>query len=127
MKIEPYQSVDGVSFQTSKEDLVAAIGDPQSKKTNRLELEEFDYGSKIYRFTKNDILQEVTIDTESIVLGEKEHSFSDLEQYLKNEDIEAFDCHGFWVSHKFGVAFDPYCPSWITCFTEDGLKEWNKI
>lgn len=127
MKIEPYQSVDSVSFQTSKEDLVATIGDPQNNRTNRLELEEFDYGSKIYRFTKYGILQEVTIDSESIVLEEKEHSFNGLEQYLKNKDDEVFDCHGFWVSPKFGLAFDPHYPSWITCFTEDGFKEWTKI
>ena len=127
MNIEPYISVDGISFDYSKDKVVTLLGEPTRIKTNRLKLEEYDYQSQVFRFNQQSQMQEVTIHAEKLKISGECFEFGELENLLKQRDVETFDCYGFLVSPKFGIAFDPTHNPWVTVFSEEGLVQWKKI
>ncbi|WP_221768569.1 hypothetical protein, partial [Vibrio penaeicida] len=83
MVIVPFLEIDGISLDTSSRAVREIKGQPNSIKTNSLGLTEFDFGSYVYRFDKEDRLHEVTLITPSIKLAGVSVTFEQLGKYVK--------------------------------------------
>ncbi len=53
--------------------------------------------------------------------------FSALGSFIQNQDPAMFEKAGFIVSPRFGLAFDPDCPTWVTALAEHCLDSWRAI
>ncbi len=127
MNIEPYKSVGVVNLDVQVIELLELFGMPERKETNHIGLVEYDYGSQIFRFDSAGILEEITVDAESIELDGITIPFSKLPSYIKAEDTGLFERYGSIISPKFGLAFNPDHQSWVTVITKSGIVAWEKI
>ncbi len=127
MVIVPFLEIDGISLDTSSRAVREIKGQPNSIKTNSLGLTEFDFGSYVYRFDKEDRLHEVTLIAPSIKLAGVSVAFEQLGKYVKQTDNNLFDKYGFIVSPKLGIAFDPEHSPFLTVLTKLGLQGWKDV
>jgi hypothetical protein len=126
MKVEPYAAIDGVHFGSDQATVTAALGRPDRISQGRDGGTELNYPQLTARFA-SDKLVEVTVDSKAITLGSVIVLFERLEPFLKENDESVFDCMGFIVSPKYGIAFDPEFPSWVTVFPKERLAVWQEI
>ncbi|MGZ3199290.1 MAG: hypothetical protein ACXU6W_05640, partial [Croceibacterium sp.] len=127
MKLEPYALVDATPFSASREQLIAERGQPLKEQRNGVGLNEMDYGSVVYRFQDCGRLEEVTTRAPVVYIGMTDVPFAGLESFVKGNDASAFERAGFIVSPKFGLAFDPNCPDWVTALAAHCLDTWRAI
>lgn len=127
MKIEPFCKLDHLSLDVSRDELEVILGPPAAKRTNRVGLEEFDYGNSFYRFESGGFLSEATIEAEQLEFGETTVLFTSLAQFIASNDPNLVYIHGFILSPVFGVALDPEFPSWVTVLSKKGLEAWQKL
>jgi transglutaminase-like putative cysteine protease len=127
MKLEPYVLVDSTPFSASREQIVAHRGQPLKKVRNSIGLNELDYGAVVYRFQDNGRLEEVSARAPVVYIGNVDVPFAGLEAFVRAEDEAAFERAGFIVSPKFGLAFDPNCPSWVTALAAHCIETWRAI
>lgn len=108
-EITPYRSVGPIRFGMSEEELVGAVGPPESVETNHLGEPDHQYPGFAVRFSvPEDVVAEVGIFPEfshAVVLRGLDifgspTAFDD----LVSIDGSAFDCLGFIVMFKLGVA-----------------------
>ena len=91
VKLAPFNSVDGVAFSISPEQLVAQLGQPMSKGRNEVGLNEFDYGAEVYRFQDSGRLEEITKCASVVHNGELAVPFGSLQRFIKKQDHSAFE------------------------------------
>ena len=127
MDIVPFLEIDGISLDISSHEVKEIWGQPISIQTNSVGLTEFDFGSHVYRFDKEDCLHEVTINAPSIILTGTLVSFAQLERHVKQTDSSWFDKYGFIVSPKLGIAFDPEHSPFLTVVSKLGLQGWQNV
>lgn len=127
MKIEPFSKLDLVSLDTRRDELGNIFSSPLNKGVNRVGLEEFDCGDRVFRFESNWRLREVTVEAKQIELGRVSVSFARLADFIAANDPHAFEKHGFIVSPAYGIAFDLQHRPWVTVLTRRGLEEWTKL
>jgi hypothetical protein len=53
--------------------------------------------------------------------------FASLGAVIREQDPQAFDRAGFLVSPRFGVAFDPSEPCWMTALAGHCLAQWAAL
>jgi len=125
MDIEPYTRVNGLAFGSSESTVVLALGTPTRSRKSRIGWMELIYDKLVARLSEGQLV-EMTADAPATnVAGELVH-FADLARFLKQKDDAAFEQVGFVVSPKYGIAFDPAFPSWVTAFQRGNLPHWRQ-
>lgn len=127
MKLDPYRQVDATLFSASPEEIRHRDGAPLKALRNSIGLHELDYGSVVYRFQDSGRLEEVTRRAPVLYLGPIDVPFGALEAYVHGHDASAFERAGFVVSPRFGLAFDPRCPDWVTALAAHCIETWRAL
>lgn len=127
MKFCPFTSVNEISFNSSKDEIIQEFGNPEDVSTNSRGWYELVYGQSVYRLDKEGRLVEVTANLESIEINGTTVQYHLLKDFLYKYDSETFDTVGFIVSPKFGIAFDPAQKFWITHFRQTELEGWRNV
>jgi hypothetical protein len=127
MRLEPFVRVDGTPFATSRDEVLRARGAPLRQGRNAVGLTELDYDDVVYRFQDSGRLEEVTSRAEVLVMGSVAVPFRSLEAFVRAQDPAAFERVGFVVSPRFGLAFVPSEPCWVTALARHCLPEWEAL
>ena len=127
MKLDPYVQVDRTPFSASSADILGARGQPWRSGRNGVGLNELDYGDVVYRFQDCGRLEEITLQAEVVTLGNVAVPFETLAAFLRAQDPEVFERAGFVVSPRFGLAFDPKEPFWVTALARHCIPEWEAL
>jgi hypothetical protein len=127
MRLEPFVRVDGTPFATSRDDVLRARGVPLRQGRNAVGLTELDYDDVVYRFQDSGRLEEVTSRAAVLVMGSVAVPFRSLEAFVRAQDPAVFERVGFVVSPKFGLAFVPSEPCWVTALARHCLPEWEAL
>ena len=127
MILKPFVSVDGTSFASTQSDIVATRGQPNKRLRNSVALNEFDYGDVVIRFQDYGRLEEITGRAPVLFIGTQAILFPSLAAFVRANDPSAFERGGFIVSPRFGLAFDPHCPSWVTALATHCLETWRAM
>jgi hypothetical protein len=127
MNLDPFVSVDGIPFSVSRQEILKMRGRPASAGRNDVGLNELDYGSVVYRFQDGGRLEEITVQARVVNFGNVAMPFDALASFLRREDPGVFERAGFVVSPRFGLAFDPDEPSWVTALAAHCLDEWRAL
>lgn len=127
MHLEPYTRVDGMPFTATREDVLRAHGQPLSKARNGVGLTALDFGGVVYRFQDHGRLEEITTRAEVLHLGRVAVPFRDLAAFVHGHDDAAFERAGFLVSPRYGIAFVPDEPCWVTALARHCLGEWEAL
>lgn len=127
MDLQPFVSFDGTPFTSTPSDVVARRGPPHKRWRNSVELNELDYGNVVYRFQDSGRLEEITRLAPVLFIGTQVMLFPSLAEFVRRNDSSAFERGGFIVSPRFGLAFDPRCPSWVTALARHCLETWRAM
>jgi hypothetical protein len=127
MKLNPYVSVDDTPFSATQHDVIAARGEPEKRLRNSVGLNELDYGDVVFRFQDSGRLEEVTKLAPVVIIDGEVVLFLSLAEFMRNNDSSAFERGGFIVSPRFGLAFDPQCPSWVTALARHCIDTWRAL
>lgn len=127
MNLDPFVSVDGISFSVSREEIVKMRGQPARAGRNGVGLNELDYQSVVYRFQDSGRLEEITLQAPVLNFGNVAVPFDALAPFVRREDPGVFERAGFVVSPRFGLAFDPAEPYWVTALAAHCLDAWRAL
>jgi hypothetical protein len=127
MRIAAYGSVGLVGCGIDRNELEGLLGSPDREKESRLWSVELQYAAGVYRFDTDGKLKEVSVDAPELELEGASVSFVSLRPFLEQRDEACFERVGFLVSPRFGIAFDPSFPSWVTAFSQSELPLWRSI
>lgn len=127
MKLTPYRQVDDIAFSVTPADLRLRKGSPLVTSRNGIGLEEMDYGDSVFRFQDGGQLEEVTKQASVIQLPNAAVPVSFLGKFLRAQDSEAFERGGFVVSPRFGLAFAPQSPGWVTALAQHCIDAWRAM
>ena len=127
MNLDPFVSVDGTPFSSSREEIVMLRGEPTRTSRNAVGLNELDYDSVVFRFQDCGRLEEITTPSPVVNIGHRTVPFAALASFVRATDSTAFEKAGFLVSPKFGIAFDPDEPFWVTALAAHCIDTWREI
>ena len=127
MRLDPFESVDDCAFSTTRPELLRRLGAPARECLNGVGLYELDYGLAVYRFQSCGRLEEITAEAPVIHLGTVSIPFASLETFVSSQDEATFRRAGFVVSPRFGIAFDPREPFWVTALARHCLVRWEEL
>ena len=127
MKLEPFICVDEISFLATREEIVKLRGNPAITHRNEVGLNELDYGSIVFRFQDNGRLEEITLQAPVVSFGNVSVPFTALASFVRASDPSAFEKAGFVVTPRFGLAFDPDEPCWVTALAAHCLDAWRAL
>lgn len=136
MRIVPYVSIAEMPFGCDEAVVLAAFGKPHQRELNRHQRLELAYGSHSFRFAREGgALVEVTASAASLAIAgcvlpgatRAELAFVELGYAMAKLDPGSFLAHGFIVSPRFGMAFDPHAPSFVTAFARSELAGWQDL
>jgi hypothetical protein len=127
MNLDPFVSVDGIPFTISQEEVVKLRGQPVGAGRNGVGLNELDYASVVYRFQDGGRLEEVTAQAPVVNFGNVAVPFETLPSFVQQQDPGVFERAGFVVSPRFGLAFDPKEPPWVTALAAHCLDAWRAL
>jgi hypothetical protein len=127
MKLEPYERVDDTPFSVSSAGIVQRRGQPWRAARNGVGLNEMDYGDVVYRFQDCGRLEEVTLEAEVVTLGNIAVPFASLAAFLRENDDQVFERARFVISPRYGLAFDPAEPFWVTALARHCIGEWEAL
>ena len=127
MNLVPFVCVDGTPFSVSQDEVLLMRGAPLRTGRNGVGLNELDYGTVVYRFQDNGRLEEITLQAPLVIIGRVTVPFDALASFVRSEDAGAFERAGFIVAPKFGLAFDPKEPFWVTALAAHCLDAWRAI
>jgi hypothetical protein len=127
MDLEPFVRVDRTPFSASREEVVKQWGMAARTCRNDVGLNELDYDSIVFRFQDCGRLEEITLQAPVVHLGNLSVPFAALASFVRANDSSAFERAGFLVSPKFGMAFDPNEPFWVTALAAHCLDAWRDL
>ncbi|MBV8037866.1 hypothetical protein [Roseateles sp.] len=127
MHLTPFIAVDGISFGISPAELIARLGPPERVERSKVALTAHDYGHSIYRFQDGGRLEEVTRRAPVLHLGALAIPFSALAGFVEAQDDDFFERAGFVVSPRFGFAFVPDEPDWVTALARHCVPTWRAL
>lgn len=127
MHLDPYVSVDGTPFTAGRDDVVRVHGQPVSEARNAVALTEMDYGDVVFRFQDTGRLEEVTRQAKVLHLNTVSVPFPSLKAFVCEQDDRHFERAGFLVSPKFGLAFVPGSPYWVTALARHAVEQWEAL
>ncbi len=127
VRLEPFERVDGFPFTASREHLLHTRGRPWRAERNGVGLDEMDYGDVVYRFQDSGRLEEITVQVHVLTVDNVAVPFASLAAFVRGQDPHAFERAGFLVSPRFGLAFDPAQPHWVTMLARHCLPQWEAL
>lgn len=128
MELQPFVSVDETLFSMTLPAALAARGEPMSRRfLPDVQLEELDYGEVVFRFQASGRLEEITKLSPVVIIRAQAIVFPSLAEFVRENDPRCFERAGFVISPRYGIAFDPQCPSWVTALAEHCLEAWRAI
>lgn len=127
MRLDPYVSIDGLPFSATRDDVIRVHGQPLREGRNEVGLTELDFGDVVYRFQDCGRLEEVTRQAKVLNLGAVSVPFPSLKTFICEQDHRHFARAGFLVSPKFGLAFVPDSPYWVTALARHGVEQWEAM
>jgi hypothetical protein len=127
MHLTPFVQVDDLPFSTTRAALLRRKGTPLRRFINDVALEAFDYGGVVFRFQASGRLEEVTQRAPVMHLGEVAIPFRALPAFVAAQDPDAFERAGFVVSPRFGLAFVPADPDWVTALARHCIPTWRAL
>jgi hypothetical protein len=127
MTLDPYVRVDTTPFTATRDDLVRSRGEPRHTSRNDVGLTALDYGDVVFRFQDSGRLEEVTTTSPVVHFGTVAVPFTILEAFVSAQDDAAFRRAGFLVSPRFGLAFDPREPFWVTALARHCIDTWRTL
>lgn len=127
MQVVPFERVGVIVFSTTQEQLLRTLGPPLQEHHNRACLHEYEYPTEIYRYDQTGQLEEVSFYAVDVFLGNQSVGFQELGAYVRSHDVLTFEGHGFLVSPRFGVAFDPESPCWTTAISRGVVEKWRVL
>ncbi|MBI2732544.1 MAG: hypothetical protein HYX44_04310 [Aquabacterium sp.] len=127
MHLDPFVSVDGMPFTARRDDVVRVYGQPQIETRNAVDLTELDFGDVVYRFQDCGRLEEVGAQAPILHLGTVSVPFATLAAFVRAQDAACFLRAGFLVSPRFGLAFVPDSPCWVTALAAHAITQWEAM
>lgn len=127
MKLHPFVQAGELAFTLSAGDIRQRWGRPLHEGRNSVALNELDYGHTVLRFQDNGRLEEITVQVTVLELGSVVVPFASLQSFVRTQDADSFERARFVISPRFGLAFDPREPPWITLLAAHCLDEWRKL
>ncbi|MGO4395719.1 hypothetical protein AB4Z46_30615 [Variovorax sp. M-6] len=127
MKLDPFVRVDDVSFSASRAEILKLRGDPARTCRNDVGLNELDYESVVFRFQDGGRLEEITMQAPVVSIGNLSVPFDALASFVRTADPSAFEKAGFLITPRFGLAFDPDEPFWVTALAAHCLDAWRAL
>ena len=128
MKLDPFVQVDNTRFTDTVAEVTARHGQAFRSGRNAVALNEFDYGHVVFRFQDSGRLEEVTRQAAFVEFaGGVAVPFQSLAAFLKAHDEDVFERAGFVVSPRYGLAFDPNDPQWVTAIAAHCVPTWRAI
>ena len=127
MRLDPFRRVDDTPFSARRTDIERARGQPLRVEPNAVGLTALDYGAQVFRFQDSGRLEEVTARAEVLHLGELAVPFAHLAAFVRANDAAAFERAGFLVSPRYGIAFVPQEPCWVTALARHCLAQWQAL
>jgi hypothetical protein len=128
MELQPFVRVDETPFSITLSATLAARGEPLTRRfLPDVQLEELDYGEVVFRFQASGRLEEITKLSPVVIIRAQAIVFPLLGDYVRENDPRCFERAGFLISPRFGIAFDPQCPSWVTALAGHCLDAWRAI
>ena len=127
MKIHPYLEIDDLAFSISPKELVAQKGMPLRTSRNSVALTEMDYGDAVFRFQDCGRLEEVTKRAPVVQFPQAAVPFRFLQGFVRSQDPANFERAGFLVSPRFGLAFAPASPDWVTALAQHCIETWRSL
>jgi hypothetical protein len=134
MRVIPYISIADIPFGCTEEVVISTCGVPHRREIDRLERLELVYESQTFRLAGDTgKLVEVTACSEYFEIDNckmpnskrNEVAFVELGYAVARLDQDSFLAHGFFVSPRFGIAFDPHFPPYLTIFARSELYAWQ--
>lgn len=127
LRLTPFIAFDDTPFSTTAEALLARLGPPDRHTRNAVALQEFDYGHSVFRFQDGGRLEEITKRAPVLQIGPVAIPFAALAGFLHGQDGAVFERAGFTVSPRYGIAFVPTEPDWITALAPHCIGSWRAL
>ena len=132
MRLEPYRAVDELPLSTTMAQALARLGPPRRQGLNAVDLDELEYGHTVLRFQRSTgRLEEVTRRAPVLYLLQDDAvvdlPFAGLAAFVRAQDAAAFERAGFLVSPRFGLAFVPAQPDWVTALAAHCIDTWRAL
>lgn len=132
MRLQPLVQVDDTPFDVLRAQVERVWGVPRSATTNGVGLTELDYGRAVFRFqASTGRLEEVTKRAPVLYLvtdsGVADVPFDALETFVRTHDAEAFERASFLISPRYGIAFVPSEPNWVTALAAHCIGTWQAM
>ena len=127
MHVIPYLLVDQLPFMASHDQVRHYYGKPLSIERLEIGLQALDYGSWVARFQHNGRLEEITKRAPELFLFGQRVPFAGLETFVRQRDAGVFVRSGFVVSPRFGLAFVPGEPDWVTALAAHCIPTWRSM
>ncbi len=131
MRLQPYVRVDDIAFSATSDDVLVRFGTPARTQDNPVALTELDYGHAVYRFQASGRLEEVTQRAPVLYLVDgsavSDLPFAGLAAFVRARDAQAFQRGGFLVSPRYGLAFVPAEPDWVTALAPHCIDTWRAL
>ncbi|MEK8051232.1 hypothetical protein AACH10_13360 [Ideonella sp. DXS22W] len=128
MDLLPYVHFGDTPFSTTEVQLIARRGTPRSRQLLPIGLLELDHGDVVHRFqTSTGRLEEITRPAPLLWLNGQMLLFPQLGAHVRAHDATAFERGGFLVSPRYGLAFVPGQPSWVTALAVHCIDTWRRM
>ena len=127
MNLQPFVSVDGTPFSVTQDEIRGALGEPAKTIRNGVGLNELDYETVVFRFQDCGKLEEITTQASVVDLGAVAVPFAALQNFVRDQDPLSFERVGFLISPRFGLAFAPDCPAWVTALAAHCIESWREL
>ena len=127
MNLSPYEQVNDTPFSTTAAEILERRGPPSRSFRNGVGLNEMDYLDVVYRFQDCGRLEEITLQAEVVTMGNIAVPFASLAAFIREHDALVFERAGFVVSPRYGLAFDPDQPFWVTALARHCIGEWEAL
>ncbi len=130
MRLRPFHQVDDTPFDARRADVERTLGPAPKVDYDPVGLTALDYGDVVFRFQDSTgRLEEVTRRAPMLYLvladGVADVPFGGLAACLRARDGDAFERAGFLVSPRFGLAFVPDEPDWVTALAAHAIAAWR--
>jgi hypothetical protein len=127
LRLQPFTTFGDVDFGLGVEELIAWLGPPDSQSRNDAALNEYDYGHSVLRFQDGGRLEEITKRAPVLQIDSVAIPFTALAGFVRGQDERAFERAGFLVSPRYGLAFVPEEPDWVTALARHCIPTWRAL
>lgn len=132
MRLQPFVRVDDVCFTATAAELRLRRGPPRQETLSAIGMRELDYGNVVLRFQESTgRLEEVTRRAPIVYLiadgGVADIPFTALASFVHVHDPAAFQRAAFLISPRYGLAFVPDEPDWLTALARHCIPTWRAL